>query len=167
MNQNLFNKVFLVLTILMIVFQATWVGMALQSGDVKSLITDGILLLFWLFSAIFWNFMIFKEQKHSLELNQAKKDLDNSFKEMTEELATKHAETLHDISLEEALVKANKEICGDRPPKPSEFEAVQDLFHKLTDDHYLLLEESDSERPKATISDEPFVNKTTEEKKGK
>lgn len=155
MNPKLFNKVFVALTLLLTIFYAFWLGADIQAGNTKEAIADGILLSFWLFAFVFFTAMFAFERKMDRELDESRKNLDKAMDDLLGHLKENRD---HRVRLEKALHQANLDVCGERPPKPSEFKKIEARFHDITGDHYLRLSKQKGEvKPGAEISDEPFV----------
>ena len=165
MGSTVCSRVWAVMILLLLVFTSMFVGMDLADGDWQGAIINGILLLFWVFAAVWFHFMALREQKSDIEFKQHRDKLDSSLKSLLDDTLGKIKEDLdHDTRLENALHQAHHEICGERPARVSEYKKVEARFHEIAGDHYIKLEKSENGKPNVTISDQPFETKPARKK---
>lgn len=141
---KLFQKVFLLLAFTLIVLQAAYLGADLQANDGKEALTDGILLVFWIFTFGLFTLMNRAEQKLDRELEESRKNLDKSLDNLLGEILGKGHEghehvvktgrpenQLHE-SLTDQLVDIIGEVTKDGSPKPKDLPEIKKRFEAKT-----------------------------------
>lgn len=154
MTTTVFSKAWAIMILALVVFSSMFVGMDLADGDWQGAIINGILLTFWIFAAIWYHAMALRERKLDLEFEESTKKLDDVMGDLLGHLKEEHErkERVHD-----AMHAALESIGEDRPPKPSEYKKVQDVFHEKSGGLYLQLTATKGDkRPAAEVSDTPF-----------
>lgn len=86
MHPNTFNKVFTGLVFFLSLFYAFWLGVDIQRGDTKEIISDVILLGFWLFALAFIVAMNSRERKLDAEIREAEKGLHHALGDVFSEI---------------------------------------------------------------------------------
>lgn len=153
MTGTIFSKAWAIMILALVVFTSMFVGMDLADGDWQGAIINGILLAFWVFAAVWYHAMALRERKIDLEFEASTKKLDDAMDELMGHLKEDmdRKQRVHD-----AMHAALESIGEDRPPKPSEFKKVQDVFHEKSGLYLQLTATKGDKRPAAKVSDKPF-----------
>lgn len=156
MTGSIFSKAWAIMILALVVFTSMFVGMDLADGDWQGAIINGILLAFWVFADVWYHAMALRERKIDHEFEESTKKLDNAMDELLGHLKEDmdRKQRVHD-----AMHASLESIGGDRPPrppKPSEFKKVQDVFHEKSGLYLQLTATKGDKRPAAKVSDKPF-----------
>lgn len=155
MNHKLFSRAFIALTFFLLLFFVFNLGIDAAKSDGKEAVVDGVQALFWLFAFVLFSKMNRETDKIDRELEESHRKLDDAMEGLMKTLKEGEA---HNSRVHHAMHLALESIGEDRPPKPSEFKKVQDVFHKESNGLYLKLTAvKGDKRPKAEVSDKPFV----------
>jgi len=161
-NPKLFNKVFIGLIFFLVLFYSFFLGADITRGDTKEAIVDAVLLGFWLFALVFFIAMNRTTDKLDRELEESSAKLDSAMDDLLGHLKE---EAERKARVHDAMHAALESIGEDRPPKPSEFKKVQDVFHEKSGGLYLQLTATKGDkRPAAKVSDKPFKTKSARKK---
>lgn len=141
MKPNLFNRVFVALALTLVVLQAMWVGMDLQAGDAKEAIPDGVLLAFWLFALVFFNYMQVRELKDEASIERMRA---NANKNLHHVLGDVFGELERDMKEQQAgrdaFTSVFKEVTGKEFEEATNVSAkhkaaIQKRFNEITGLH--------------------------------
>jgi len=147
-----------------------WVGMALQANDIQEVITDGVLLAFWLFAAIFFHLLALRDLKEEIAIERMRAKAEENLHHALGDLFGEYERDVkkHEAR-REAFTSTFKEVTGKEFTKAKTVSArhkaqIQKRFNEKTGLHADITVHKDGKIEVDITKDKPVIKKASAKK---